>query len=56
MISDIIIVIQRRKIWDKTMKMVEVVASLSEHLLVTRVVTEPAAGGLISSREFVDAL
>ncbi len=38
------------------MKTVEIVAELTEHLRVMRVVTEPAAGGIISSREFVDAL
>jgi hypothetical protein len=46
----------RRKVWDKTMKSVEIIATVHEGLKVMRVVTEPVAGGIISSREFVDAL
>jgi hypothetical protein len=38
------------------MKSVEIIATVHEGLKVMRVVTEPVAGGIISSREFVDAL
>lgn len=38
------------------MKSVELIATVRDDLKVMRVVTEPVAGGIISSREFVDAL